>query len=310
MAANETPESRRARIERMEAEGTLSPAQARSLLKSLTPPAGVGEGAASATSRHGQPWAAYLGLAVIALIFAGLIASLGGNGAIQDVSQTINQPGGTGEMNKTVSNMLAALLILIVPIGLFAWMYNSIVSKEEGVYASWAQVESSYQRRSDLIPSLVDTVSRYLKHEAETLGEVTRARGDLKPLVDELVEAQKASADLLGRGEGLLDDDKALAALAEAELKVGGGMRRMVALVEGYPELKASDQFLELQGQLEGTENRINVARLRFNEAVEDYNRAIRKLPGSLVAGVGRFQRKAYFKADEGTQNAPKLDFH
>lgn len=217
-------------------------------------------------------------------------------------------------MNKSLSNILAVLLILVLPIGLFAWLHNSIVSREEAVYSSWAQVESSYQRRSDLIPQLVETVSRYMKHEADTLGQVTDARsagtGDLSALVEELIHAQKASTDLLRKGGKILEDTEALAALQQAQLQVGGGMRRMFALVENYPKLKASDQFLELQGQLEGTENRINVARMRFNESVEAYNQSIRKLPGSLVAGVGQFQRKAYFKADEGSENAPKIDFH
>jgi len=218
-------------------------------------------------------------------------------------------------MNKSVSSLLAISLILIVPILIWSFLHNAIVSQEESVYSSWAQVESSYQRRSDLIPKLVETVSKYLKHESDTLTKITAARrqnaGAVSSLVDEMVAAQKASAEILQKHGGkVLEDEQALAALSQAQLKVGGGMQRMFGLVENYPELRSSDQFMELQGQLEGTENRINVARLRFNESVRDYNQGIRKLPGSLIARVGGFQRKAYFQADEGSKNAPEIDFN
>jgi LemA protein len=248
-----------------------------------------------------------------ALVF-GLFTGGGGESAIQDVSETINQVGSTGEMNNTLSNVLAIFLILAVPAGLWVFIYNSLVSREEAVFSAWAQVESSYQRRSDLIPTLVDSVSRYLNYESDTLTRVTEARrGDadeLNRLVQELIDAQQSSSELLGAGQDMLEDASALLALQQAQLAVGGRMTRLFALAEDYPELRSSDQFLELQGQLEGTENRINVARVRFNEAVEDYNQAIRKVPGSLIAGLSQFQRKAYFQADEGNDNAPGLDFN
>lgn len=316
MEPNEAGPSREERISRMEAEGVLSPAQAEMLRQSLSvasgPQASSDERGPSTGRMAVAKWVLYLALVLLAVLSVGLLE--GGGGGIQEVSQTINQPGVTGEMNKSLSNLLAIMLILAVPVAIWAWLHNSLVSREEAVFASWAQVESSYQRRSDLIPSLVETVSRYLRHEAATLAQVTRERGagerDLAAAVEELIKAQKASADLLRQGGKMLDDPEALAAIGRAELQVGGQMQRMFALAESYPELKSADQFLTLQGQLEGTENRINVARMRFNEAVEAYNQSIRKLPGSLVAGVGRFSRKAYFQADEEAENAPKLDFH
>lgn len=218
-------------------------------------------------------------------------------------------------MNKTVSTGLAILVLLIVPILLWVWQYNSLVTKEEKVYAAWAQTESNYQRRADLIPALIDTVSRYLKHESKTLKEVTAERGSavsaLAGAIEELIEAQKSAADHQRQGgPKIIEQEEALKQLYAAQLRVGRGMTQLLGVVEDYPELRSSDQFLELQAQLEGTENRINVARMRFNEAVRHYNAAMRRLPGSLVATAGNFQRKAYFRSEEEARNAPELRFH
>jgi LemA protein len=311
--SSEAALSRQERISRMENEGILTSAQADLLRRGLA--------GGSDRSDHPSPgrvrWVKWMPFLALGLALLVLLLSLSGSGAggdgIQDVSEWINNPGSTGEMNKSLSSLIGWLLILIVPIALWAWIHNSLVSREEAVYSSWAQVESSYQRRNDLIPQLVETVSRYLDHEQETLSRITRERGssgDLSKMVDDLVKAQKASSDLLEKqGDRLLEDAGALSALTAAQLQVGSRMHRMLAVAEDYPELRSSDQFLELQGQLEGTENRINVARMRFNEAVQHFNQAIRKLPGSLVASVSHFRRKAYFQAQEGTDRAPDLDF-
>ena len=314
MAKRDGDKAREARIAKLQADGVLSAQQAQSLRSSLLvgSAAGGGKMAGHAASKR-KPWVTYFVLICLAGVVGLLVVGTGSETTIQDVSQTLNQPGETGAMNNSLSNLIAVILILAIPVGLLAWFYNAIVAREESVYASWAQVESSYQRRNDLIPSLIDTVSRYLNYEADTLARVTESRSagttEFNTLLEDLLQAQADSAELLGQGETLLEDAASLSALQQVQNLVGGRMMRLFALVEDYPDLNSSDQFLELQGQLEGTENRINVARVRFNEAVEDYNQSIRKLPGNLIAGLGGFQRKAYFQADEGADGAPDLNF-
>ena len=197
----------------------------------------------------------------------------------------------------------------------WAWLHNSLVGKEERVFQAWAQTESNFQRRADLIPALIETVSRYLRHERETLAAVTEARGasvaSLSAAIERLIQAEKGTTDLIAaRGAGLVEEDGAMAALFDAHAKVGRSMTTLLGVAESYPELRSSDQFLELQAQLEGTENRINVARMRFNDSVRVYNGAIRRLPGTLVAQVGNFRRKAYFRSDEEARHAPALSFN
>ncbi|MBT8145446.1 MAG: LemA family protein [Gammaproteobacteria bacterium] len=314
MAQRDDDKAREERIARLQADGVLSAKQAQLLCTSLqVGTAGTGSKTSSHAGSKRKPWTIYFILICLATIIAWLMTGIGNETAIQDVSQTLNQPGETGAMNNSLSNLIAVFLILAIPVGLLAWFYNAIISREEAVYGSWAQVESSYQRRNDLIPALIDTVSRYLNHEADTLTRVTESRSagaaEFDTLLQDLLQAQADSAELLGQGETLLDEAESLTALQQAQNLVGGRMMRLFALVEDYPDLNSSDQFLELQGQLEGTENRINVARVRFNEAVEEYNQSIRRLPGNLIAGLGGFQRKAYFQADEGADNAPDLNF-
>lgn len=314
MAQRDGDRARQERIAKLQADGVLSAKQAQMLRTSLqVGTAGTASKTSSDATSKRKPWKIYFILICLATIIAWLVIGTGNETAVQDVSQTLNQPGETGAMNNSLSNLIAVLLILAIPIGLLAWFYNAIVTREEAVYASWAQVESSYQRRSDLIPALIDTVSRYLNYEADTLTRVTESRSasaaEFNTLLQDLLQAQADSAELLGQGETLVDEAESLTALQQAQNLVGGRMMRLFALVEDYPDLNSSDQFLELQGQLEGTENRINVARIRFNEAVEEYNQSIRRLPGNLIAGLGGFQRKAYFQADEGADNAPDLNF-
>jgi LemA protein len=253
------------------------------------------------------------GFAALALpLLALCLVGCGADPVVQDVSETINQAGGEG-MNTGVSIVVALIVLLLAPILIWAWLNNSLVSKEESTFSAWAQVESNYQRRSDLIPALVQTVSRYLKHEASTLTEVTEQRtsgGALEKAVLELSAAHEEATRRMEQTGGAPPlEEEQLKELARTQELVGAGVKRLIAVAENYPTLQSADQFLELQAQIEGTENRINVARMNFNEAVRAYNEAIRKLPGNLVASVNGLKRKAYFTADEGTREARPLEF-
>ena len=302
------------RIARMEAEGILSPAQA-ALLRASLDAGGARESAGDSAPRLRRmvPW---LLLAVfVVLLVAWFLAGGDPEPATldpQDVSATLNDPGGIGKMNQRISGVIAVALLLVVPLLLWVWLHNSLVAKEESVFEAWAQTESNLERRASLIPALVETVSRYLRHEAETLTAVTDARGggNLAEALDELLAAQSEATEIVSRGAGtIVESESDLAALYAAQARVGQRMTSFLAVAESYPELRSADQFLELQAQLEGTENRINVARMRFNEAVASYNAAIRKLPASLVAGAGGFRRKAYFEADSEAHEEPELAF-
>jgi LemA protein len=303
------------RIERMHAEGLLTDAQAEALQASLSPLADRGQ------RRPPRMSSIVTVIAVIcvagALLALALVAyTTGADPAgteIQNVSETLNIPGGTGAMNRTLSTLTSTALLLlplVLIIAAFAWFYNNIVNKEERVYQAWSQVESNLQRRTDLIPNLVETVSRYMRHERETLTGVIEERADaLNPLadaVDRLIADQQRAAEQNGAE---LDDEDALARMAQAQAGLGGSLRHLVAVVESYPNLRSGDQFLSLQAQLEGTENRINVARMEFNQSVGDYNSAIRRLPGTLIAGMASFKRKAYFETEDGSAAPVKVEF-
>lgn len=302
------------RIARMERDGTITPPQAEMLRASLGPARGTSDGTAPARHRH-RAWLPWALLAVVVLGAVVALANLGGGPtAVQDVTQSLNQPGGHGEMNRSLSALLAVALLLVVPLLIWVWLHNGLVAKEERVFEAWAQTESNFQRRADLIPALVETVSRYLRHESETLTSVTEARGEalakLAALSESLIREQKEAAEILRRGGAeVIEDEALLAELHRAQAEVGRGMTGVFAVAEDYPALRSSDQFLELQAQIEGTENRINVARLRFNDAVRDYNATMRQLPWNLVAALGDFQRKAYFRSDEESRDAPDLEF-
>jgi LemA protein len=217
-------------------------------------------------------------------------------------------------MNATVSKFVGVAIFLIIPLLAWVWMHNSLVAKEEGVFEAWAQAESNYQRRADLVPALVDSVSRFIQHESETLASVTAERGQaanrLAEAVDELIRTQKEAAEILqAEPETLIEDEEKLAQLFARQTAVDRSVGNLFAVAESYPQLLSADQFLELQAQLEGTENRINVARMRFNDAVADFNSTVRKLPWNLVAGAGSFQRKAYFQSEPEARDAPGLGF-
>lgn len=301
------------RIRRMEADGVLSPQQAEVLRASLARQPSLEPRRRFWTPERGRIvlWT-ISGLLAVGLLAAMLLA--GGPGDVQDVAETLNQPGAQGEMNRTITSLLAVSLLLVVPLLLFVYFHNSLVTKEEAVSESWAQVESNFQRRADLIPALLQTVSRYLRHERETLTSVTEQRAQsaeqLSEAVDRLIEAQSEASEILREEEGPPAEDQArLERLFAAQRAVAGRMSDIFAVAESYPDLRSSDQFLGLQAQIEGTENRINVARQRFNDAVGDYNATLRMMPWNLVAGLGGFSRKAYFRSEEEARDAPALAF-
>lgn len=184
-----------------------------------------------------------------------------------------------------------ALAAIIVIWGISG--YNSLVGMEEGVDNKWSNVETQYQRRADLIPNLVCTVKGYAAHEKETLEGVIAARSKATQLT---VNAEDLTP------EKLAEYQKAQGAVTSA-------LGKLLALTENYPDLKANQQFLELQAQLEGTENRITVARKEFNDAAKNYNTGIRRFPKNLLAGLFGFERRPYFEAQEGAEVAPKVEF-
>jgi LemA protein len=174
--------------------------------------------------------------------------------------------------------------------------YNMLQQMEEQVFKSWADVESSLQRRADLIPNLVATVKGYAAHERETLEAVIEARS-------------KATGVQLSAKD--LSDPQAMQQMADAQGGLSSALSRLMVVVERYPDLKANQNFLDLQNQLEGTENRINVARQRFNQSVEAFNSKIRSLPYSLTNNlILHLDRKAYFKAEAGAAQAPAVNFN
>jgi LemA protein len=185
--------------------------------------------------------------------------------------------------------IIGAVLVLFFVTGI-----NTIPRLDEGVNASWAQVENQYQRRIDLIPNLVETVKGYANFEKSTLTDVINARAN----------ATKAtiSPDMLNNPEAMKNFEQAQGQLSSA-------LSRLMVVVEKYPDLKANEQFLSLQSQLEGTENRIAVERKTFNEIVKDYNSHIRSFPNNLFAGMFGFTPKDYFKAAEGSDKAPEVKF-
>ena len=188
----------------------------------------------------------------------------------------------------------------IIPVGIIVilviWAisgYNGMVKMDEQVQNKWANVETQYQRRADLIPNLVSTVKGYAKHEQQTLENVVKARS----------EATQVKVD----AENLTPEK--LAAFQKAQSGVASALGRLLAVAENYPDLKANQNFLELQSQLEGTENRITVARKDFNDAAKSYNQSIRQFPKNILAGMFGFEKKSYFEAEAGSEKAPKVEF-
>jgi LemA protein len=187
------------------------------------------------------------------------------------------------------------VVILLLLSTLTGGGYNVMQANEEGVIAAWGDVEASYQRRADLIPNLVEVVKGYAKHEAETLTAVTEAR---------------AKVGSMQMSKQMINDPQAFAKFQQAQGELSGALSRLMVVVEKYPDLKANQNFLDLQNQLEGTENRINVARVRYNKAVQEFNTSIRTFPNSLTNSLLlHLARKEPFKAEEGAKVAPKVKF-
>ncbi|MDI9613822.1 MAG: LemA family protein [Acidobacteriota bacterium] len=190
---------------------------------------------------------------------------------------------------------LAIIVIGAVILGFAAWgVYNGLVTDQQKVEAQWAQVENVYQRRADLVPNLVATVKGYAGHESEVLQAVTESR---------------AKVGSMQMTPEMLSDPAALQQYQEAQAGLGSALSRLMLVVERYPDLKANQNFLELQSQLEGTENRITVERMRFNEAAQAYNTRVLRFPGNLFARFFGFGEKAYFQSAPGSDKAPVVDF-
>ena len=193
-------------------------------------------------------------------------------------------------------SLISIAVVAVVLVAGFIWVkntYNSLVSSSEEVSAAWAQVENVYQRRADLIPNLVATVKGYAEHESETLAAVVEARS-------------KATSVTISPEEL---NEESIAAFQAAQNNLSGALGRLIAIAENYPELKASQNFSELQAQLEGTENRISVERQKFNDTALAYNKQVKMFPSNIVASIFGSEQKGYFKAAEGAQNAPVVEF-
>ncbi|MDD5963518.1 MAG: LemA family protein [Candidatus Egerieousia sp.] len=196
--------------------------------------------------------------------------------------------------------MKRSTVVILVVVGvvlvLFFWFkngYNSMVKEQEGVQTAWSQVENVYQRRADLIPNLVNTVKGYAAHESQTLEGVVNARAKATQLT---VDPENLTPEKL-------------AAYQEAQGELGAALGKLLAIQENYPDLKANENFLALQSQLEGTENRISTERMKFNEAAKRYNVLIRVFPKSIIASLFGFEKMPYFQAKEGADVAPAVEF-
>jgi len=198
-------------------------------------------------------------------------------------------------MSKGLKTLLIVVAIAVV-VGLWVrGKYNGLVNLDEGVKQAWSQVQTDYQRRADLIPNLVATVQGAANFEQETLQKVIEARASAtRPEIN---------------ADNLLNDPQAFQKFQQAQDNLGAALGRLLVVVEKYPDLKANQNYLDLQTQLEGTENRISVARRRFNEAVQGYNTAQRSFPTVMIAGMFGFQQRPYFEASAQAQEAPKVDF-
>lgn len=212
---------------------------------------------------------------------------------------------------------LGGILLVLVPLiavtGFLAVTYNSILTSEEEVFTAWSQVESNYQRRADLVPSLVKTVQAYADHEKSLITDVANVRAQaLKSLVSSAEELSASAAQATQATIGSKDklsDEKHLSDISASQREVTEKFTSFIAMTEAYPNLKSADSFMMLQDQIEGTENRINIARMTFNEKAGEFNSSIRRIPGNLVAAWGGFKRKAYFQADKGTNQVSSPQF-
>lgn len=188
------------------------------------------------------------------------------------------------------------IIVAVIVLGLFIWVknsYNGLVAGDEQVSAAWSQVENVYQRRADLIPNLVATVKGYASHESETLENVIAARSKATQVT---IDPTNLNAEDIARYQ-------------EAQGELSNALGRLLMITENYPDLKANRNFMELQAQLEGTENRIATERMKFNETAKRYNTMVRSFPKNIIASMFNFETKGYFKADESAKNAPVVNF-
>ena len=193
-------------------------------------------------------------------------------------------------MKKSTWIILGVIAVVVIwAIG----SYNGLVTKDEKVSEAWANVETVYQRRADLIPNLVSTVKGYAAHEQETLQSVVKARANATNIT---LDPTTATAEDMKR-------------YMAAQQEVGSALGRLIAIAENYPDLKANQNFLELQKQLEGTENRISTERRKYNETVKSFNASIRRFPTNLIAGMFGFEKRSMFEAQEGAEVAPVVEF-
>jgi len=201
-------------------------------------------------------------------------------------------------MKKISKGLVALIVVIVCVLGIFSFYkntYNSLVSLDEDVSASWAEVQNQYQRRLDLIPNLVSTVKGYAKHESDVFTQVSEARS-------------KAGGQI-NISDEVLNDPEAFARYQQIQDNLGASLQRLLMVTEQYPELKADQNFLALQDQLEGTENRITVARNRFNDTAKGYNKRVRQFPASIIANMSGFNTRPYFTASAEAQSAPKVEF-
>ena len=192
----------------------------------------------------------------------------------------------------TITIIVVAVVLLLIFWGV--GQYNSMVVLDEQVNTSWSQVENQYQRRADLIPNLVETVKGYASHERETLEGVINARA-------------KASQPIVQAGDGMTQEQ--LNQFQQAQGDLTSALNRLMVVVERYPELKADENFRQLQAQLEGTENRITTARMDFNNEAQQYNTKVRRFPTNIFAGLFGFHQRPYFQAEAGAEQAPQVKF-
>lgn len=202
-------------------------------------------------------------------------------------------------MKPKTKNTLIVVAIILVLVGSLASCisktYNNMVDMDEQVTAQWAQVENQYQRRYDLIPNLVSTVKGYAKQESDVFTQVAQARSK--------------AGGMINIDESILNDPDKMAEFQKVQDSLGGALQRLLSVTENYPELKSNQNFLALQDELEGTENRISVERKRYNDTAKNYNTTIRKFPGNILAGMFGFSQKAYFSAVQEASSAPKVEF-
>lgn len=193
-------------------------------------------------------------------------------------------------------SIITIVIIVVVVLAIYLWFksgFNNMVQKQEAVQAQWAQVENVYQRRADLIPNLVATVKGYAEHEQGTLTAVIEARSKATGIT---IDPSNITPEQLAQFQ-------------EAQDQLSGALSRLLVSIERYPDLKANENFLALQSQLEGTENRITVERQKFNERAQEYNQYIRMFPRNIIAGMFDFEKVGYFKAQAGAETAPKVEF-